>query len=333
CHEFPRAAFDVNIRGTFNVLEACVQQGVKRLVYSSSASVYGDAVEEPMTEDHPFNNKNFYGATKIAGEAMARAFHHRYGLNVVGLRYMNVYGPRQDYRGAYIAVIMKMLDAIDRGEGPTILGDGSEAFDFVAVKDCGRANLCAMRADVVDSFYNVGTGKRTSLKELAEMLLRLTGSNQPIQYAPRSQATLVRNRIGSPKRAAAEIGFVAEMPLEQGLRELIGWRKAHMAEVGQRCLAAFQRHVRVGIVGSRGAHTPLGARPVWREAALLCNGRQHPDVWLRGQGAARAPGNDGAARSRRARRVSDVSEFLHRAHAVRRRAIVAGRIGAESDGR
>jgi len=238
CHEFPRAAFDVNIRGTFNVLEACVQQGVKRLVYSSSASVYGDAVEEPMTEDHPFNNKNFYGETKIAGEAMARAFHHRYGLNVVGLRYMNVYGPRQDYRGAYIAVIMKMLDAIDRGEGPTILGDGSEAFDFVAVKDCGRANLCAMRADVVDSFYNVGTGKRTSLKELAEMLLRLTGSNQPIQYAPRSQATLVRNRIGSPKRAAAEIGFVAEMPLEQGLRELIGWRKAHMTEVEQRRMRA-----------------------------------------------------------------------------------------------
>jgi len=191
-----------------------------------------------MTEDHPFNNKNFYGATKIAGEAMARAFHHRYGLNVVGLRYMNVYGPRQDYRGAYIAVIMKMLDAIDRGEGPTILGDGSEAFDFVAVKDCARSNLCAMRADVVDRFYNVGTGQRTSLKELAEMLLRLTGSNQPIQYAPRSQATLVRNRIGSPKRAADEIGFIAEMPLEQGLRELIGWRKGHIAEVEQRRMRA-----------------------------------------------------------------------------------------------
>src|ERR1700681_4029015 len=120
CHEFPRSAFDVNIRGTFNVLEACVAKGIKRLVYSSSASVYGDAIEEPMTEDHPLNNKNFYGATKIAGEAMATAFHHRYGLNVVGLRYMNVYGPRQDYNGAYIAVIMKMLDAIDRGEGPTI---------------------------------------------------------------------------------------------------------------------------------------------------------------------------------------------------------------------
>src|SRR6185312_7003699 len=100
CHEFPRAAFDVNIRGTFNVLEACVANNVRRLVYSSSASVYGDALEEPMTEDHPFNNKNFYGATKIAGEAMATAFCHRYGLPVVGLRYMNVYGPRQDYQGA-----------------------------------------------------------------------------------------------------------------------------------------------------------------------------------------------------------------------------------------
>jgi UDP-glucose 4-epimerase len=231
CHEFPRAAFDVNVRGTFNVLEACVANSVKRLVYSSSASVYGDAVEEPMTEDHPFNNKNFYGATKICGEAMARAYHHRYGLNYVGLRYMNVYGSRQDYRGAYIAVIMKMLDAIDRGEAPTIFGDGTEAFDFVAVQDCGRANVCAMKADVTDRFYNVGTGKRTSLKELAEKLIALTGCKHPIKYAPRSQATLVRNRIGSAKRAAAEIGFDAKVSLEDGLRELIAWRKSHIEEV------------------------------------------------------------------------------------------------------
>lgn len=234
CHEYPRAAFDVNVRGTFNVLEACVANGVKRLVYSSSASVYGDAVREPMDEDHPFNNRNFYGATKIAGEAMATAFHYRYGLPVVGLRYMNVYGPRQDYNGAYIAVIMKMLDAIDRGEGPTILGDGSEAFDFVAVADCAKANVCAMKADTVASYYNVGTGKRTSLKELATMLLNLTGCNQPIQYNARSQATLVRNRIGDPTRAAKEIGFTASVPLEEGLRALIEWRAAHKAEVAAR---------------------------------------------------------------------------------------------------
>ncbi|GJL65317.1 MAG: NAD dependent epimerase/dehydratase [Nitrospirales bacterium] len=234
CHEFPRAAFDVNIQGTFNVLEACRDNNVQRLVYSSSASVYGDAVEEPMTEDHPFNNKNFYGATKIAGEAMATAFHHRYDLPVVGLRYMNVYGPRQDYQGAYIAVIMKMLDAIDNGEGPTIMGDGSEAFDFVSVLDCALANVCAMRADAVGRYYNVGTGKRTSLKELAEKLVALTGSNQPIQYKERSQATLVRNRIGSPDRARDEIGFDAEVNLEQGLQELIKWRASHKAGVEAR---------------------------------------------------------------------------------------------------
>jgi UDP-glucose 4-epimerase len=231
CHEFPRSAFDVNVRGTFNVMEACVKQRVRRLIYSSSASVYGDAVEEPMTEDHPFNNRNFYGATKIAGEAMLRAFHHRYGLNYAGLRYMNVYGPRQDYHGAYIAVIMKMLDAIDRGERPTVMGDGSEAFDFVAVEDCARANLCAMKADTVDRFYNVGTGTRTSLKELATLLIELTGSTGPIMYSPRSQATLVRNRIGSPTRATAELGFTARIDLREGLERLIAWRARHKADV------------------------------------------------------------------------------------------------------
>ena len=234
CHEYPRSAFDVNVRGTFNVMEACVAKGVKRLVYSSSASVYGDAVQEPMTEDHPFNNQNFYGATKICGEAMLRPFHYRYGLNYVGLRYMNVYGPRQDYHGAYIAVIMKMLDAIDRGQSPTIMGDGSEAFDFVAVEDCGLANVCAMKSDATDQFYNVGTGKRTSLKELAEMLVVLTNSKQPIQYAPRSQATLVRNRIGCPKKATKEIGFTAEIDLNEGIKRLIDWRASHKAEVAAR---------------------------------------------------------------------------------------------------
>lgn len=234
CHEFPRTAFDVNIRGTFNVIEACVEKNIERLVYSSSASVYGDALYEPMDEDHPYNNKNFYGATKISGEAMLRSFHNRYGLNYVGLRYMNVYGPRQDYHGAYIAVIMKMLDAIDNGESPTIMGDGSEAFDFVAVEDCALANVKAMSAPVVDEFYNVGTGARTSLKELAEKLVNLTGCNQPIQYRERSQATLVKNRIGSPEKASKEINYSSEVDLEEGLKRLIDWRATHQKEVEQR---------------------------------------------------------------------------------------------------
>jgi UDP-glucose 4-epimerase len=215
-------------------MEACIAKGVKRLVYSSSASVYGDAVHEPMEEDHPFNNQNFYGATKICGEAMLRAFYHRYKLNFVGLRYMNVYGPRQDYHGAYIAVIKKMLDAIDKGQSPTIMGDGSEAFDFVAVEDCALANVCAMKAETVDQFYNVGTGKRTTLKQLAELLLEITGCDKPIAYSQRSQATLVRNRIGSPTKASNEIGFISKIDLREGLKRLIEWRAKHKVEVSAR---------------------------------------------------------------------------------------------------
>lgn len=234
CHDFPRSAFDVNVRGTFNVMEACVAKGVKRLVSSSSASVYGDAITEPMAEDHPYNNKNFYGATKIAGEAFLRSFHHRYGLDYVGLRYMNVYGPRQDYHGAYIAVIMKMLDAIDRGDSPTIMGDGSEAFDFVAVEDCGLANICAMQSDATDQNYNVGTGIRTSLKELAETIIEITGCDKKINYSPRSQATLVKNRVGDPVKAEKEINFTAQINLRDGLQRLIDWRSTHKAEVERR---------------------------------------------------------------------------------------------------
>lgn len=237
CHEFPASAFETNIRGTFNVLEACVANDVKRLVYSSSASVYGDAVEEPMTEAHPFNNRNFYGATKIAGEAMARAYHDRYGLDYVGLRYMNVYGARQDYRGAYIAVIMKMLDAIDRGEPVTLFGDGSQAYDFVYVIDCAAANVCAMKAESSDRFYNVGTGVRTSLKELAEIVLRITGSDAGIRYEPQG-LTFVKNRIGDPTNATNDLGYTAAVGLEDGLRELVEWRRNHLEEVAAKRDAA-----------------------------------------------------------------------------------------------
>lgn len=233
CHEYPRSAFDVNVRGTFNVLEACVRNGVKRLVYSSSASVYGDAVEEPMKEDHPFNNQTFYGATKIAGEAMATAFHHRYELPVIGLRYMNVYGPRQDYRGAYIAVIMKMLDAIDRGEPLVVYGDGTQAYDFVYVEDCARANVCAMKSDIAHGYYNVGTGERTSIGELAQMLIELTVSPHGIRKEP-AGLTFVKNRIGCPIKACDEIGFTANVELEDGLRALIDWRNSHKEAVAER---------------------------------------------------------------------------------------------------
>lgn len=242
CREFPRSAFEVNIGGTFNVLEACVNNGVRRLVFSSSASVYGDAVAEPMTEDHPHNNTNFYGATKVAGEQMARAFYHRHKdagehFDYVGLRYMNVYGPRQDYRGAYVAVVMKILDRLDRGLPPIVYGDGSQAYDFVYVGDCAAANVCAMKADATDEFYNVGMGVKTTIRELAELLLEITGSDLEIQYAP-GGTTFVKNRVGCPEKASEQIGFRANVQLRDGLERLIEWRKAHKEAVASRKKAA-----------------------------------------------------------------------------------------------
>jgi UDP-glucose 4-epimerase len=227
CKDFPRTAFDVNIQGTFNVLEACVNNKIERLIYSSSASVYGDAVEVPMTENHPFNNKNFYGASKIAGEAMARSFHDRYGLSYVGLRYMNVYGPHQDQTAAYTGVIPIMLNKIDANETPEINGDGSQAYDFVTARDAARCNILAMKSDVNDEFYNVGTGVQTSIKELCEQILKLKQSNLKVKYKPYSQEDMrrmVQNRIGCPKKAKKDLNFEYESDLETGLKDLISWR-------------------------------------------------------------------------------------------------------------
>jgi len=230
CKDYPRTAFEVNVAGTFNVLEACVKNGVKRLVYSSSASVYGDAVEVPMTEDHPFNNRNFYGATKIAGEAMARAFHDRYGLDYVGLRYMNVYGPHQDQTAAYTGVIPIMLNKIEAGEVPVINGDGTQAYDFVTARDAARCNVCALTSSATDDFYNVGTGVQTSIDQLCRLILELTGSNLQVQYRPYSAEDarrLVQNRIGSTVKAERDLGFRYRDELRDGLTNLIAWRASN----------------------------------------------------------------------------------------------------------
>ena len=230
CKDYPRTAFDVNIQGTFNVLEACVHAGVKRLIYSSSASVYGDAESIPMTESHPFNNRNFYGATKIAGEAMCRAFYDRFGLDYVGLRYMNVYGPRQDQTAAYTGVIPIVLNKIARGERPQVNGDGTQAYDFISVRDVARCNVAAIQSVATDEFYNVGTGVQTSIKELVDLLFELTGSDVGVDYIPYSTEDarrLVQNRIGSTEKAEAELGFRYQDDLATGLQALIEWRRSN----------------------------------------------------------------------------------------------------------
>jgi UDP-glucose 4-epimerase len=228
CKDYPRTAFDVNIGGTFNVLEACVKNNVKKLISSSSASVYGDASEVPMTEAHPFNNKNFYGATKIAGEAMATAFNDRYGLEVIGLRYMNVYGPGQDQHAVYSGVVPIMLNKIEAGEQPVINGDGSQAYDFVYVEDVAKANIAALESDIKCDNYNVGTEVQTSIKELCDTILDLKKSDLKVKYVPYSAddaRALVQNRIGSRQRAEKELNFKYQDSLKEGLQKLINWRQ------------------------------------------------------------------------------------------------------------
>lgn len=227
CKDYPRTAFEVNIAGTFNVLEACVKHKIKKLVWSSSASVYGDAVELPMTESHPFNNKNFYGATKIAGEAMCTAIHERYGLPIIGLRYMNVYGPHQDQTAAYTGVVPIMLNKIAANEPPVINGDGSQAYDFIYVEDTARCNVAALKSDVEFGMYNVGTEVQTSIAELCQLILELKKSELQVIYRPYTSTdarALVQNRIGSRKKAEQELSFLYQYSLREGLQKLIDWR-------------------------------------------------------------------------------------------------------------
>ncbi len=227
CKDYPRTAFNVNIEGTFNVLEACVENNIERLVYSSSASVYGDALQVPMTEEHPYNNRNFYGATKISCEAMCHAFHDRYNLNYVGLRYMNVYGPHQDQTAAYTGVVPIMLNKVQEGEAPQINGDGTQAYDFVSVYDVARCNVLALQSDATDENYNVGTGVQTTIKELCDTILEMKSSDLKVQYHPYREddaRRMVQNRIGCPIKAEKDLGFKYEIDLREGLQRLIDWR-------------------------------------------------------------------------------------------------------------
>jgi UDP-glucose 4-epimerase len=224
CVHQPRSALEVNVGGTFNVIEAAQQAGVKKVIYSSSASVYGDALFTPMTEDHPFNNRTMYGATKIAGEQFFRSSYEQHKLDYVGLRYMNIYGPRMDYKGTYVSVIMKVLDRIDQGQPPIIFGDGTQAYDFVHVDDVARANILALKSEATDEFFNVGMGVKTSIDELVARLIEITGTNVRPEYRPQEQM-FVTHRVGSTEKAERMLDFRARITLDEGLRSVVEWRR------------------------------------------------------------------------------------------------------------
>jgi UDP-glucose 4-epimerase len=230
CLTEPRSAWEVNVIGMWNIVEACLDLKVKRMVYSSSASVYGNALFTPMTEEHPFNNRTTYGATKIACEQMLRAIYQQHKFPYVGHRYMNIYGPRMDYQGTYVSVIMKVIDRIMAGERPVIFGDGSQVYDFIYVEDAARANVLSMKADCADEFFNIGMGEGTTINELVRILLRLMESDLEPEYRPQEQS-FVTYRIGSVDKAERLLGFRAVTPVEEGLRRVLEWRLEGEAQI------------------------------------------------------------------------------------------------------
>jgi UDP-glucose 4-epimerase len=231
CAEEPELAIDVLINGTFNVLQAAVDAGVRKVVAASSASVYGLADRFPTSEEHhPYNNRTLYGAAKAFNEGLLRTFHDQHGLDYVALRYFNVYGPRMDVHGAYTEVFIRWMDRIANGEPPIIFGDGTQTMDFIYVDDIARANILAATAPVTDRTYNVGTGTETSLQEVAEALLQVMGSTLPIEYAPPRKVNPVPRRQADTWCAAQELGFQAIVPFEDGLRKLVEWWQASRRE-------------------------------------------------------------------------------------------------------
>jgi len=224
CAEDPRLAKDVLVDGTFNLLEACVQAKVKRVVAASSASVYGLAQAFPTDESHhPYDNRTLYGAAKMFNEGLLRSFNDMYGLNYVALRRFNVYGPRMDTLGAYTEVLIRWMDAIDSGHAPTIFGDGTQTMDFVHVADVARASVLAALSPATDAVFNIGTGVETSLNELARMLIAVMGAQMHPQYAEARKINPVSRRLPSVEAASRVLGFRAAVGLEDGLRDLVGW--------------------------------------------------------------------------------------------------------------
>jgi UDP-glucose 4-epimerase len=214
CNEQPRLGLDVNVVGSFNVFEAAKDAGVEKIVFSSASSVYGDTFET-MDESHPLNARTFYGATKVAGEYLLRGFHEHYGVDYVVLRYMNVYGPRQDG-----GLVINVLRRIRAGEAPTIQGDGSQSFDFVHVADVAKANIRAMESDVTDESFNIGGGNEATVREIVERLIELSGSDLEPDVQADVKVPMMR-RVGSNAKADSLLAWKPSFDLEAGLRDVI----------------------------------------------------------------------------------------------------------------
>jgi UDP-glucose 4-epimerase len=232
CAAEPREALGVMCDGSFNVLEAAQAKGVKKVCTASSASVYGLADIFPTKEDHhPYNNRTWYGASKVMLEGLLRSFNDMYGLPYVALRYFNVYGPRMDLHGKYTEVLIRWMDRIAAGEPPLILGDGTTTMDFVYIEDIARANILSLLSDVEDDVFNVASGVETSLNDLAEALLRVMGSNLKPEYGPERKVNPVSRRLADTGKAEEMLGFKAAVDLDEGLTRLVAWWKENREHI------------------------------------------------------------------------------------------------------
>ncbi len=230
CATEPRLALEVLVDGTYEVVEAAADAGVRKVVAASSASVYGLAQEFPTTEQqHPYDNDTLYGAAKTFNEGLLRSFRAMRGLDYVALRYFNVYGPRMDIHGLYTEVLIRWMERIEAGQPPLILGDGTQTMDFVYTEDIARANLLAAAGDVSGEVFNIGSGTETSLTELARLLIRVMGADLELEYGPPRGVNGVTRRLADVSRAAERLGWKAEVSLEAGLSRLVSWWRAQRA--------------------------------------------------------------------------------------------------------
>jgi UDP-glucose 4-epimerase len=233
CAAEPRQALEVMCDGSFNVVEAARLAGVQRVVAASSASVYGLADSFPTREDHhPYNNRTWYGASKVMLEGLLRSYHAMYGLPYVAMRYFNVYGPRMDIHGKYTEVLIRWMDRIANGQPPLILGDGLQTMDFVYIDDVARANVAALRADCEDEVFNVASGCETSLAELASALLSVMGAQGLVpEHGPERSVNPVPRRLASTEKAGRLLGFKSQVGLHDGLSQLVAWWRVNRAEL------------------------------------------------------------------------------------------------------
>jgi UDP-glucose 4-epimerase len=227
CVEEPRLALEVLVDGTYNVVEAAAREGVRKVVASSSASIYGQAEVFPTAENHhPYANDTLYGSAKSFNEGLLRSFHAVHGLDYVALRYFNVYGARMDVHGLYTEVLIRWMERIEAGQPPLIFGNGWQTLDFVYVEDIARANILAATAEAIDEVFNVASGVETSLVELAKKLIDVMGADVEIEFGPERAAAKVSRRLADTSSARERLGFQAEIDLEEGLRRLVQWWRA-----------------------------------------------------------------------------------------------------------